>query len=128
MIKNIYDQFLFGDQLYLLCCYYANDKLYTNNEDVIMSTYTVCIQLRHAEPTDYYQLSQKLKIAGFSRIITSGDGVNYRLPEAHYHYAGNESREYVRDLAYQTAESIKHDPIVLVTESKGRAWQGLDRY
>jgi hypothetical protein len=63
---------------------------------------------------------------GFSRQITSDDGITYHLPTAEYNYSGSKAREQVLELAKAAASETNKKYAVLVTESNGRRWSGLD--
>lgn len=65
--------------------------------------------------------------AGFSRFITSDDGQTYHLPTAEYDRSGDLTRSQVLSQARAAANSTGRDNAVLVTESKGRTWNGLQK-
>ncbi|WP_025123842.1 MULTISPECIES: hypothetical protein [unclassified Serratia (in: enterobacteria)] len=92
-----------------------------------MTSFTVRVELHNADSEDYEDLHKKMKAIGFNRTIQSGDGIRYQLPDAEYDYSGNVSRSAVLDKAYDAAKSVKKNPAVLVTESAGRTWRGLDQ-
>ncbi|NHB93152.1 DUF2622 domain-containing protein [Photorhabdus cinerea] len=92
-----------------------------------MTSFTVRVELHNAVSSDYDLLYDKMKVKGFKKTITPGDGTRYYLPSAEYNYESNsKDRGEVRDLAYDIAKSVKKNPSVLVTESNGRTWKGLD--
>ena len=92
-----------------------------------MAKFTVRIELRNAESSDYDVLYDKLKTNGFSKFITSDDGSKYQMPSAEYNYSStSKDRKEVRDLAFKIAKEINKNPAVLVTESDGRSWKGLN--
>lgn len=92
-----------------------------------MTSFTVRIELRGADPSDYVDLYEKMESKGFSKYITSNSGIKYQLPTAEYNYSSaSKSRKEIRDLAYRIAKEVNDNPAVLVTESDGRAWEGLD--
>ncbi|KLU14525.1 MULTISPECIES: type V toxin-antitoxin system endoribonuclease antitoxin GhoS [Xenorhabdus] len=93
-----------------------------------MARFTVRVELRKADSTDYEKLYDKMKAKGFSKFITSDDGSKYELPPAEYNFiSDSKSRNEVRDLAYNIAKTVNSRPAVLVTESEGRAWNGLNK-
>ncbi|HGJ5854771.1 MAG: type V toxin-antitoxin system endoribonuclease antitoxin GhoS [Arsenophonus sp.] len=92
-----------------------------------MAKFTVRVELREATSSDYEDLYEKMKLEGFSKFITTSKGDKYELPPAEYNFSSSsKSRGEVRDLAYKIAKSINSEPAVLVTESNGRSWIGLD--
>ncbi|MDC9591699.1 DUF2622 domain-containing protein [Xenorhabdus sp. XENO-10] len=93
-----------------------------------MAQFTVRIELHKADSDDYDTLYEKMKAKGFTKTITADSGTRYYLPSAEYDYSSNaKNRSDVLDLAYGIAKSVKKDPSVLVTESKGRTWKGLKK-
>ncbi|WP_445494034.1 type V toxin-antitoxin system endoribonuclease antitoxin GhoS [Photorhabdus sp. SF281] len=93
-----------------------------------MADFTVRIELHNADSDDYDLLHKKMEAKGFSKTIASNNGVAYKLPDAEYDYSSStKKRGDVLDLAYGVAKSIKKNPSVLVTESKGRTWEGLKK-
>nr|WP_240000917.1 MULTISPECIES: DUF2622 domain-containing protein [unclassified Photorhabdus] len=88
----------------------------------------VRVELRKADNSDYDKLYDKMKAKGFSKFITADSGNKYELPPAEYYFKSeSKSRQEVRDLAYDVAKSVNSRPAVLVTESDGISWRGLDR-
>ncbi len=59
--------------------------------------YTTRVELHYATDDDYESLHDAMAREGFSRQITSNDGVTYHLPTAEYNYEGNRSRSQVLD-------------------------------
>lgn len=93
-----------------------------------MALFTVRVELHNADSDDYENLHQRMEAAGFSRTITTQSGEVYHLPDAEYSYTGDQTTEFVRDLARDTAKKIKANPAILVTKSDGtRRWSGLDK-
>lgn len=91
-----------------------------------MKNFTVRVEL-HGDDPDYDLLHEEMEEAGFSRTIKGGKGIIYHLPDAEYNYRSNVSRGIVLDRAYAIANRVKENPSVLVTESVGRTWKGLDK-
>lgn len=92
-----------------------------------MTNFTVRVELHNANSDDYEDLHEKMEGKGFKRTIMNGDGTKYQLPDAEYNYSGNITRADVLEKAYSTANSVKKEPAILVTESAGRTWRGLDK-
>lgn len=94
-----------------------------------MAKFTVRIELRDAESSDYDELYHLLKAEGFSKYIKRfNNSITYKLPTAEYNYSSEtESTIAVRNLAYRIAKKVNDRPAVLVTKSTGnRRWKGLD--
>ena len=90
-----------------------------------MATFTTRVELHRGHEDDYEVLHAAMEERGFSRQITSDDGVTYHLPTAEYNYSGNKTRSQVLDLAKAAASETNKKHAVLVTESNGRSWSGL---
>lgn len=92
-----------------------------------MTNFTVRVELRDADSSDYDDLYNRMSDNGFSKFITGDTGVRYQLPNAEYSYSSDtEDRSQVRDLAFRIARKVNDDPAVLVTQSSGRSWKGLE--
>lgn len=92
-----------------------------------MAAFTTRVELHRAYEDDYEVLHAAMEERGFSRYITSDDGVTYHLPTAEYNYSGNKTRGQVLALAKAAAAETNKKYAVLVTESKGRTWYGLQK-
>ncbi|WP_237388023.1 DUF2622 domain-containing protein [Xenorhabdus sp. Sc-CR9] len=92
-----------------------------------MARFTVRIQLSDADASDYEELKELMEEVGFSKNITSIDGISYKLPDAEYDYSGRETASEVLDAAYKIAEMVKAKPKVLITKSAERRWKGLSK-
>jgi ABC-type uncharacterized transport system YnjBCD substrate-binding protein len=92
----------------------------------IMSKFTVRIELHDAESDDYESLHEAMEDQGFSRTITGDNGVNYHLPWAEYTREGKLTIDQVLDDAQSAADTTGMANSVLVTESAGRRWSGLE--
>jgi len=90
-----------------------------------MAQFTVRVELHHAEWTDYERLHAAMEQKGFSRQITSDDGMAYHMPWAEYNGTGNLTSAQVRDIAREAADSTGKQNAVFVTEAVSRAWIGL---
>jgi hypothetical protein len=91
-----------------------------------LATFTTRVELHKAYEDDYEVLRAAMEQRGFSRQITSDDGVTYHLPTAEYNYSGSKTRSRVLELAKEAASETNKKYAVLVTESNGRSWSGLE--
>lgn len=91
-----------------------------------MSRYTTRVELHAGTAEDYETLHTSMEGEGFSRTITSDDNVRYHLPTAEYNYDGPATRDAVFEAAKRAANQTGNSYAVLVTESAGRSWSGLD--
>ncbi len=89
-------------------------------------SFTVRIELHNASEDDYTDLHEAMGREGFSRTITSDSGTTYHLPTAEYDFAGNSTRSDVLARAKRAAGTTRRTAGILVTESSGRSWEGLD--
>lgn len=92
-----------------------------------MQHFTVRFDLNGAEDKDYNSLEERLILFNFSEIIESEDGESYVLPRGEYRISGDFSRHKVLDLAILAAAPFKEKIKILVTESNGTAWTGLNK-
>jgi hypothetical protein len=95
-----------------------------------MTKFTVRIELHGADDDDYENLHETMEEKGFFRWIEA-DGTKYRLPTAEYNFTSSTlDCGKVRDLAKSIAAGVKRSPTpwVLVTESVGRYWSGLEKW
>ena len=92
-----------------------------------MATFTTRVELHRAYEDDYEVLHAAMERRGFARQITSDDGVTYHLPTADYNYSGNKTSSQALDLAKAAASETNKKHAVLVTESNGRTWSGLEK-
>jgi hypothetical protein len=67
-----------------------------------------------------------MEYQGFTRLITGDNGVAYHLPWAEYNREGNLTNSQVFKEAQSAADSTGRANAVLVTESVGRRWSGLE--
>lgn len=91
-----------------------------------MGRFTTRVELHDAEWSDYTLLHAEMKKRGFSQTVTSDDGKTYDLPPAEYNFEANISRSDVLERAKAAAGTVKNRYGVLVTESAGRVWHGLE--
>ncbi|WP_115116577.1 hypothetical protein [Serratia marcescens] len=88
-----------------------------------MASFTVRVELHKAEAEDYENLHEKMEAKGYSREITSSDGIRYKLPDAEYVADKNMTASQVRDEVVEIYSKVKSNPGVLVTKSESRAWR-----
>jgi len=91
-----------------------------------MARFTVRVELHEAKWEGYERLHAEMEVKGFCRLIKADDGKTYLLPWAEYNGAGNLTNSQVRDIARTAANSTGKRNAVLVTESNGRTWVGLE--
>jgi hypothetical protein len=91
-----------------------------------MASFTVRIVLHGAELSEYEELHKFMEYEGFSRTITDAKANEYHLPPGENTISGPYTRLDVRTKARLAAEKTERSFGVLVTESKGRAWLGLE--
>jgi hypothetical protein len=90
-----------------------------------MASFTVRVELHYATEADYQTLHAAMERVGFSRFITSDDGITYHLPLAEYNREAGLSRSQVLESAKSAAAATGKTYAVLVTETSGRTWVGL---
>lgn len=92
-----------------------------------MASFTVRVELHDADWDDYERLHSYMEKEGFKRTITSGDNRTYHLPTAEYNLQNvNVQRSDVLQTAKRAAAKTNKKFAVLVTESSGRTWDGLE--
>ena len=92
-----------------------------------MAKFTIRVELHDADDDDYETLHEEMEKRGFSKTITGSDNITYHLPTAEYNRDCDLSRDQVRDSASVAAKVTGKRHAVLVTESNGRSWVGLDK-
>lgn len=92
-----------------------------------MADFTIRIVLNDATWDEYEELYQHLAAVGIADEVSSDSGTTYRMPPAEYNFRGNATRAQVLELAIAAAAKVVRKYSVLVTESKGRTWHGLDK-
>jgi hypothetical protein len=95
-----------------------------------MARFTVRVELHeigHRKPTgeDYEGLHEVLKGRGYWRVIQADNGKWFVLPHATYDAEKNMTSVAVLNEVYPIIISVWSKAGVFVTESNGRAWQGL---
>lgn len=92
-----------------------------------MASFTTRVELHDADSDDYEELHKYMEKEGFERFIISDDGKTYHLPTAEYNFTSSAvKRAQVLDKAKSAAAKTNKKFAVLVTESAGRTWYGLE--
>ncbi|MDY6955489.1 MAG: DUF2622 domain-containing protein [Pseudomonadota bacterium] len=92
-----------------------------------MANFTIRIVLSDATWDEYEEMYQHLAAVEITDEITSDSDTTYRMPPAEYNYQGNATRDQVLEMAKAAAAKVVRKCSVLVTESKGRTWHGLEK-
>ena len=92
-----------------------------------MNSYTVRVELHSNIYSDFETLHESMRQEGFSRLITSDDGITYHLPRAEYNISTSKSRSQVLEAVKRAVRSTGETAEILVTESKGRSWHNLTK-
>lgn len=92
-----------------------------------MTQFTTRVELHDADADDYETLHAEMESRGFSRTIQSNEGVWYHLPPAEYDFDGNQDRSQVLALAKAAAAVTSKTAALLVTQTTGRTWLGLEK-
>jgi hypothetical protein len=92
-----------------------------------MPNFTTRVELHNADADDYEILHSAMETEGFSRTITASDGITYHLPTAEYNRSSLLTRDQVLASAERAATKAQKGYEVLVTESAGRKWVGLQK-
>lgn len=90
-----------------------------------MASFTIRVELHDADWGDYTKLHGEMTKRGFSQTVCSDGGKVYELPPAEYNLIGELTRSQVLDRAKAAASAVKQKFGVIVTESAGRTWFGL---
>jgi hypothetical protein len=90
-----------------------------------MTSYTTRVELHAATYTDYEILHSRMHSEGFSRQITSDNGVTYQLPTAEYDISGYMTESDVLERAERAIRATGKLGAVLVTTATSRMWRGL---
>jgi hypothetical protein len=91
-----------------------------------MPDFTVRVELHGAEWEDYDALRVEMEAEGFASIVRGSGGTPYELPAGEYALSVDLTRQQVLARARQAVERSGYSCAILVTESVGRAWCGLD--
>lgn len=91
-----------------------------------MADFTVRVELHGAEWEDYDALRVEMEAEGFSASVRGSGGTAYELPAGEYAVSGDATRQQVLAQARRGAARGGYSCAILVTESAGRAWCGLE--
>ncbi|MDN8618333.1 hypothetical protein [Variovorax ginsengisoli] len=91
-----------------------------------MASFTIRMVLHKATWDDYTQLATEMAREGFGDIITADDGKRYRMPDAEYTGTAVDRATALNKAAAAATRVVGSRFAVLVTESAGRTWQGLE--
>ncbi len=91
-----------------------------------MAEFTVRVELHGAEWEDYDVLRVEMEAEGFAATVAGRGGAAYALPAGEYACSGELTRQQVLARARGAADRTGFSYAVLVTESVGRIWSGLD--
>ncbi len=91
-----------------------------------MARFTVRIELHDASWEDYQKLYEKMDKQGFTDTISTEKGA-VKMPPGEYNHEGQVSKEQVLEKAKLAASQVVRTYAVLVTESNGRTWYGLEK-
>jgi len=91
-----------------------------------MSSYTVRIELDSKNYSDFELLHRAMATNGFKKTIVSEGGAEYHLPRAEYIISTLKNKSAVLDLAKNAVLQTGKTAEILVTESNGRVWFGLN--
>jgi hypothetical protein len=92
-----------------------------------MAQFTIRVELHDANLDEYEILHEAMETNGFSRVIASSEGDLYHLPWAEYDRQGSLTKAQVLKSARAAAEVTGKKYGILVTESSGRTWYGLEK-
>lgn len=91
-----------------------------------MADFTVRVDVHGAPWEDYDALRVEMEAEGVAATVAGSGGATYYLPTGEYACAGELTRQHVLARARRAADRTGCSYAVLVTESSGRAWCGLD--
>jgi hypothetical protein len=91
-----------------------------------MADFTVRVELHGGEWEDYDVLRVEMEAEGFSAAVQGSGGMAYELPAGEYAVWGDVTRQQVLSRARRAADRSGFSYAILVTESAGRAWYGLE--
>ena len=108
----------------LLNCFNCSSEVGVSSTK--MSSYTVRIELHSSlYNPDFETLHRAMEQEGFSKLITSDDGITYHLPRGEYDIYTSKDRSEVLAAAKRAVQKTRDSAEILVTESSGRTWSGL---
>lgn len=92
-----------------------------------MAQFTTRVELHNATYNDYETLHREMDRRGFARTIRADNGEVYQLPTAEYDCSATNGRATVLAAAQAAAAQTGKSASILVTESAGRTWSGLQK-
>ena len=98
-----------------------------NNIIHAMARFITRVELHQADYDDYETLHSAMLAEGFEQTITSGGDVTYHLPTAEYYRETAVTRHEVLASARRAAAKTQRKFAVVVTQSNGITWSGLDK-
>jgi hypothetical protein len=91
-----------------------------------MTRFTTRVELHDADYDDYETLHAAMEAEGFTRTISDGT-TTYHLPTAEYNREADLDKKQVLASAERAASQTRKNYAILVTESNGRTWAGLEK-
>lgn len=93
-----------------------------------MAKFMIRVELHDAGPEDYNILHDAMQDVSIYRVIEdTTTGIYYALPRGQYHYTGTiNTRQVIIDLAKIAIRKTNCSFEIVVTESKGSLWDGLE--
>ncbi|MPQ77512.1 hypothetical protein [Hydrogenovibrio sp. JE_KL2] len=92
-----------------------------------MAKFIVRVELHSANSADYDKLHKEMQSNGFTDEIVSNDNRVFKMPPGEYTGHKNLTTDEVRDLVNNIAGRIVNGRAVLVSESIGSSWIGLEQ-
>lgn len=93
-----------------------------------MTQFTIRVVLHdNATWDDYIRLANALASVNVTDILTADDGTQYKMPPAEYQCHGELNASQVLHIVETAAKTVGKRYSVLVTQSAGRTWTGLER-
>jgi len=89
--------------------------------------FTTRIVLKDADWEDYVGLHKLMATQGFTKNITSDDGIVYELPDAEYNLVGELTISDAYEKAKAAADKTKLKYSILVSQATRRKWVGLEQ-
>jgi len=94
-----------------------------------MPNFDISIELRGEVDAagDYRRLRKMMNEHGFRHNIVDKTGMHYWLPRDVFSYQGFLTRYEIMDKVHDLLTEFLPAPGVMVTESSGRCWRGLEK-
>lgn len=90
-----------------------------------MKKFTVRIESFDNNDEDVNSLRALMSEAGFSEIITSDQGEEFRMPMGEFVFSGDIEKKMLLEKLKMLVDRLDTDFSILITESKGRIWYNL---